>query len=89
VWGPIDQAALEWCWERGEAAGRGTTAVASAEWRLEPLRTSLGTLAVVAFARPDGRDPIRADRGVLFNTLVSQAALAHERLILEDRLRLG
>jgi len=89
VWGPIDQAALEWCWERGEAAGRGTTAVASAEWRLEPLRTSLGTLAVVAFSRPDGRDPIRADRGVLFKTLIGQAALAHERLILEDRLRLG
>jgi two-component system sensor histidine kinase KdpD len=86
-WGPIDQAALDWCWEHGEAAGRGTTAIASAEWRVEPLQTSLGVLAVLAFVRHDGRDPIRADRGVLFARLVSQAALAHERLILEDRLR--
>lgn len=88
-WGPIDQAALEWSWEHGEAAGRGTTTIASAEWRVEPLRTSLGVLAVLGFVRQDGRDPIRADRGVLYNTLVSQAALAHERLILEDRLRNG
>lgn len=86
-WGPIDQAALDWCWEHGVSAGRGTTAIASAEWRVEPLRTSLGTLAVLAFVRSDGRDPIRADRGVLFSTLISQAALAHERLILEDSLR--
>lgn len=86
-WGAIDQAALEWCWEHGEAAGRGTTMIASAEWRVEPLRTSLGILAVLAFVRDDGRDPIRADRSVLFATLVSQAALAHERLVLEDRVR--
>jgi K+-sensing histidine kinase KdpD len=88
-WGPIDQAALDWCWEHGEAAGRGTTSISSADWRVEPLRTSLGVLAVLAFARADGRDPIRADRGLLYATLVSQAALAHERLVLEDRLRTG
>jgi len=86
-WGPIDQAALDWCWENGVSAGRGTINIASADWRVEPLRTSLGTLAVLAFVRSDGRDPIRADRGVLFSTLISQAALAHERLILEDSLR--
>lgn len=86
-WGSIDQAALEWCWRHGEPAGRGTTMIAAAEWRVEPLRTSLGVLAVLAIVRQDGRDPIRADRGVLFTTLVSQAALAHERLVLEDRLR--
>jgi len=86
-WGPIDQAALDWCWEHGVSAGRGTPTIASAEWRVEPLRTSLGTLAVLAFVRSDGRDPIRADRGVVFSTLISQAALAHERLILEDSLR--
>jgi two-component system sensor histidine kinase KdpD len=41
----------------------------------------------MAVARLDGRDPIRADREVLYATLVSQAALAHERLLLEDRHR--
>lgn len=85
--GAIDQAALDWCWEHGEAAGRGTSSIASADWRVEPLSTSLGVLVVVALARSDGRDPIRADRGLLYATLISQAALAHERLVLEDRLR--
>jgi K+-sensing histidine kinase KdpD len=41
-WGMIDQAALEWCWEHGETAGRGTKSIATADWRVEPLRTSLG-----------------------------------------------
>lgn len=83
--GAIDQAALNWCWEHGEPTGRGTTLIATADWRVEPLRTSLGVLAMLAVARSDGRDPVRADRELLFRTLVSQAALAHERLVLEDR----
>lgn len=89
IWGAVDQAALDWCWMHGEAAGRGTTSISSADWRVEPLRTSLGVLAVLALARPDGRDPVRADRGVLYSTLVSLAAIANERLILEDRIRKG
>lgn len=85
-WGPVDQAALDWAWEHGEEAGAGTTDVSAADWRLRPLKTSLGMLAVVALSRNDGRDPVRADRAVLFATLMSQAALAHERLVLEDNL---
>lgn len=87
VWGAIDQAALDWCWANGEEAGAGTKNISAADWRLEPFKTSLGTLAVLALARSDGRDPIRADKQVLFVTLVGQAALAHERLVLEDGLR--
>lgn len=87
--GPIDRGALEWCWANGEPAGAGTHMAAIADWRFEPLKTSLGVLAVLALSRADGRDPIRADRRVLFTTLVSQAALAHERLVLEDNLRAG
>ena len=85
--GVIDRGALDLCWQHGEPAGAGTNSVAAADWRFEPLKTSLGTLAVVALSREDGRDPIRADRAVLFATLVGQAALAHERLVLEDRGR--
>lgn len=83
--GPIDRAALDWCWANGEQAGAGTRMGATADWRFEPLKTSFGLLAVLALSRTDGRDPVRADKKVLFATLVSQAALAHERLVLEDR----
>jgi two-component system sensor histidine kinase KdpD len=46
-------------------------------------------LAVLGLARDDGRDPVRPDRRSLMSTLVAQAALAHERLRLEDLMRLA
>jgi two-component system sensor histidine kinase KdpD len=85
--GPVDHAALQWAWEHGEEAGNGTGSVASADWQFQPLVTDLGVLAVLALARGDGRAPVRADRKVLLTTLVAQAALAHERLRLEDLQR--
>lgn len=87
TWSPVDQAALEWCWQAGVPTGSGTATLAAGEWRFEPLRTSMGTLAVLGIVRDDGRDPVRADKAALFATLVIQAALAHERLKLEDDLR--
>jgi two-component system sensor histidine kinase KdpD len=42
---------------------------------------------VVAIARPDGGAPVPATRATLLSTLLGQAALAHERLLLEDQLR--
>ncbi|WP_166040631.1 DUF4118 domain-containing protein [Sphingosinicella sp. YJ22] len=89
VLAPLDQAALDWAWSRGEAAGSGTSVLAEASWQFHPLKTSLGTLAVVALARDDGRNPVPADRAVLLATLIAQAALAHERLRLEDIMRGG
>ena len=86
-WSPVAQAALDWAWTNGVEAGTGTTAVSATDWRMQPLCTSLGTLAVLALSRDDSRDPIRADKAVLFATMVSQASLALERLILEDRWR--
>ncbi len=85
--GPIDQAALDWCWSHGEEAGSGTAMVSAANWQFHPLKTSLGMLAVLGVAREDGRDPVRADRRVLLSTIIAQAALAHERLRLEDDMR--
>ncbi|WP_277754316.1 DUF4118 domain-containing protein [Sphingomonas glacialis] len=85
-WGAIDQAALEGCWQKGEPTGSGTRELAAGDWRFEPLKTSLGTLAVLGMVREDGREPVRADRSVLFATLVAQAALAHERLKLQDEV---
>ena len=85
--GPVEQAAAEWAWQRGEVAGVGSGTLVASEWQFHPLRTSLGVLALVGLASADGRDPIGADRAVLLSTLLGQAALAHERLKLEDQVR--
>ncbi len=84
---PIDHAAAEWAWSRGEASGAGTATLNAAQWQFHPLQTSLGVLAVLGVGIDSGRDPIAADRAVLLSTLLNQAALAHERLQLEDDVR--
>ncbi|WP_031298227.1 sensor histidine kinase [Sphingobium lactosutens] len=84
---PINRAAADWAWSRGEVAGSGTGTLSAADWQFHPLKTALGVLAVIGMARPDGRDPVRADQAVLLETLLGQAALAHERLRLEDEVR--
>lgn len=86
-WSPVAQAALDWAWVNGTEAGTGTNTATATDWRLQPLSTSLGTLAVLALSREDSRNPVRADKAILFATLVSQASLALERLVLEDRWR--
>ncbi len=84
---PVDRAAAEWAWSRGEVTGYDTGTLNAADWQFHPLRTTLGTLAVVALARGDGGPPVPATRATLLSTLLGQAALAHERLRLEDQLR--
>ncbi len=85
--GPVDQAAAEWCWSKGEPAGRGTATLTAADWQFHPLKTALGTLAVLGLARADGAEPVPAERMVLLSTIANQAALAHERLRLEGEMR--
>ena len=85
--GPVNAAAADWSWDRGEPAGIGTGTLNASDWQFHPLKTALGVLAVIGIARADGRDPVRADRAVLLQTLLGQAALAHERLKLEDEVR--
>lgn len=85
--GPVDMAAADWAWSRGEPAGNGTATLNAADWQFHPLKTALGVLAVLGLAREDGREPVTSDRAVLLSTLVGQAALAHERLQLEGEMR--
>jgi K+-sensing histidine kinase KdpD len=87
--GALDNLACEWAWEHGEEAGKATSNLALAEWQFRPLATSLGVLAILGLARENGDDPIRAHQAVLLSTLLAQAALAHERLRLEDLMRLA
>jgi two-component system sensor histidine kinase KdpD len=85
--GTVDRAAADWAWGKGEPAGVGTATLISADWQFQPLVTSLGTLGVVGLLADDGGDPVGAGRAVLLTTILGQAALAQERLKLEDQLR--
>ena len=84
---PVDRAAADWAWSKAEAAGAGTGTLVAADWQFQPLKTSLGVLAVVAIGRAASGEPVGAERAVLLSTLLGQAALAHERLRLEDEVR--
>jgi len=81
---PVDHAALELAWNDAEESGSGTDRLSAADWQFHPLKTSLGLLAVLAVAAEDGRDPVRPDRKMLLSTMVTQSALALERLRLQD-----
>jgi two-component system sensor histidine kinase KdpD len=85
--GPIDIAAAEWTFERGEVTGRGSGTLTASDWQFHPLETSLGVLGVLGIGRATPGDPIPADKRVLFTTLLGQAALAHERVKLEANAR--
>ena len=85
--GVVDRAAADWAWSKGEPAGVGTATLSSADWQFQPLVTSLGTLGIVGLLADDGGDPVGAARAVLLATILGQAALAQERLKLEDQLR--
>lgn len=83
----IDRAAAEWVMKHGEDAGLGTDTLTASDWQFRPLKTSLGTLAVLGFRGPPGRAPIPPERAALAESLIDQAALAHERLKLEADMR--
>lgn len=61
--------------EHGEAAGLGTDTLRASEWQFRPLKTSLGTLAVLGFKGPPVRDPIPSERAALAESLIDKAAL--------------
>ncbi|HSI16905.1 MAG TPA: sensor histidine kinase KdpD [Sphingomonas sp.] len=84
---PLDRAALDWAFSRGEPSGKGTATLNGSDWQFHPLKTSLGILGVLGVARSDGGDPVPSDRAVLLANLVAQASLAHERLHLESEVR--
>lgn len=85
--GALDLAAAEWAFDRGEMTGRDSGTLTASDWQFHPLATALGVLGVLGVARPEGGDPVPADKRILFTTLLGQAALAHERLKLEANAR--
>ena len=84
---PLDIAAADWALEHGETAGPGTATLTAADWQFHPLKTSLGVLGVLGVSSDKPGPPLSPERRVLFSTLLGQAALAHERLQLEQEAR--
>ncbi len=84
---PIDIAAADWAFDRGEVTGRDSGTLTASEWQFHPLKTTLGVLAVLGVARSGSGEPVPADRRILFSTMISQASLAHERLRLDAQAR--
>lgn len=83
----VDEAAVRWAFDNGIPTGRDTGTLNAADWQYHPLRTTLGTMAVLGLARPSQQRVIRPDDTTLLASLVDQTALAHERLVLEGNAR--
>lgn len=83
----MELAAAQWAFETGTPTGKGSGTLAASDWYFQPLRAGTRTLGVLGLAKEDGVDPLRPDQLPLLTSLVDQAALALERLRLEEEMR--
>ncbi len=83
---PGDWAAANWARDHGEAAGKGSDTLPSAERLYVPMRDASGIVGVLGVRPPEGKklDP-EARR--LLDALVDQSAVALARLRLDDEIR--
>jgi two-component system sensor histidine kinase KdpD len=81
----IDTAAASWALDHGKPAGRGSDTLTASDWLFQPLMVGEQSLAVFGIARDLG-DPIRSDQLPLLLSLLDQAALALERIMLESEM---
>jgi two-component system sensor histidine kinase KdpD len=84
----IEIAAAQWAIDNEQPAGRGSATLTASDWLFHPLRASAasgrGVLGVLGIAREDARDPIRSDQLPLLMSLLDQAAIAFDRMALEE-----
>ncbi|GAA4037595.1 sensor histidine kinase KdpD [Sphingomonas rosea] len=86
VLAPIDQAAAEWALDHDEPAGSGTGTLTSSDWRFHPIGSGGASVAVLGLSRPQGGDILRSDQHQLLVSLLDQAALALQRVTLEEEM---
>jgi two-component system sensor histidine kinase KdpD len=66
----------------GRVTGRGSAQPHLGDWQFHALGTEERVLAALGLARDDGGAPVRDEQGLLFRTLLDQAALALDRAAL-------
>lgn len=82
----LDDAAGRWAFDHGQPAGRGSDTLTASEWLFYPVGTSGKVLGVFGLSRSDARAPIRSDQLPLLLSLLDQAGLALERIMLEGEM---
>jgi len=82
----IDWASAEWAFEQRQPAGSGTGTLTASDWTFQPLSSGGPTLAVLGLSRADGGETLRSDQHQLLVSLLDQAALALQRVGLEEEM---
>ncbi|QGP80163.1 DUF4118 domain-containing protein [Sphingobium sp. CAP-1] len=82
----IEAAAAQWAMDHLQPAGRGSITLTASDWLFHPLHTQRGVVAVVGMARDDGDLPIPTGHDALVTSLLDQAAVALDRMALEDQM---
>lgn len=82
----IEQAASRWAFDHNQPAGRSSETLTASEWLFQPLASGGRVLGVFGLARPDAGTPVRSDQLPLLLSLLDQAALALERIALEEEM---
>ncbi|WP_332819682.1 sensor histidine kinase KdpD [Sphingopyxis sp.] len=83
----MELAAAQWAYDNGTPTGKGSGTLAASDWYFQPLRAGENVQGVLGLAKENGEDPLRPDQLPLLTSLVDQAALALERLRLEEEMR--
>lgn len=82
----IEQAAAQWAFDHNSPAGRGSDTLTASEWLFHPLAAGGRVLGVFGIARIDAGNPLRSDQLPLLLSLLDQAALALQRIALEQEM---
>ncbi len=82
----LEHAAARWAFDNNRRAGRGSDTLTACEWLFSPINAGGRVLAVLGIARDDTASPMRTDQMPLFSSLLDQAGLALERILLEGEM---
>ena len=82
----IERAAAEWSLDHNEPAGSGTGTLTSSDWRFHPIGTGGQPTAVLGLSRSDSGEVLRSDQHQLLVSILDQAALALQRVDLEQEM---
>ncbi|HEX7874402.1 MAG TPA: ATP-binding protein, partial [Sphingobium sp.] len=83
----IEKAAARWAMNNAQPAGRGSSTLTASDWLFHPLRTQRGVLGVLGLARDDAGEALRSDQVPLLMSLLDQAAIALDRMALEEEMQ--